>query len=442
MSKRLKILIGLVAVFTLSLVTLICGCVGEPTVDKMLTENGAHDQCVTYYAGGGTFDGSGNKVKKDIYYLEDVYVINDFSKVDGISINRRNYAFVCWNYVQLNEDGTLPLNEKGEPIIEDSGKPVDFKKKIQKGEHWYFIASWKRDIYVEVLLGSGNPIQNSAGEEVKPNEELTTKDFSYGELTLDYKTQPFESKDSTFLEYYYDFECTKPITEKLLQPESENLQIYAKYIPGKYTIVRNSTDVENMFNGLYNKNNKYYLFNNSADKTIDMTGKTLALRAREIANPDTIDFLAEIHGNGFTVKNLNIYENTSRMQNYSILGSLGETALIKDLTFDSITVTVNVFSTSQLCEFHAIWSSVNGATIENVAINNVKVTFTGSSGLPINSTVFDNQEACDNNKDNWLFGGNDGYTDLDVLKNYEGLTVNDVTITLFYNTPIIIQTQI
>jgi hypothetical protein len=236
------------------------GCIGEPSIDKILADSNAANQKVTYYANGGTFDRSGNKTTKTLYYQPNVYVISNFEYTNNISIERDNYQFDHWEYVELGEDNTPVVDADGN--VKSTGVEVDFTQKIQENETWYVIAIWeavaKVDIYVVTDHTGGITVVSGGTTTVFNSGDLITSRAyeSSGKFIIDdsdpisNRITTIDSQDHTFVYLFKDEECTIPATTFTLSDveteNGENVKLYAKYIYGDWTIVRSTKTISTM----------------------------------------------------------------------------------------------------------------------------------------------------------------------------------------------------
>ena len=340
-------------------VALIAGCsMGEGTLSDYLKENGAENQCVTYYGNGGTFNENNTKTVMDVYYKPDSYIVSTQQK--KFSVNRSLYDFDAWYYGQLDGEGNPVLDKNGHLVL--TSKKLGEKEKIAAGEHKYVGAKWNAKVALDVYLVTDG-FNITSGETVYKNGDLLKtvnfgSDSSYG---LSEKTDAVAAKDATFLSFYSDKECTKPITnvKKPAEADAENVKVYAKYLEGKWTVVRNSTNVVTMFNNSSNGGN-YYLFTTNANNEIDCGGRSIALSS----------------------------------YNFNIKFTAG--ARIRDLTLKDVEVSATV--KSDLNGLYLVMHGNDGADISGLKLENISLSVTtGSLILNIQNE----------NTDNWLFGGYD-----------------------------------
>ena len=397
----------------LSIILIVCmfaaltaGCVmGEGSLDDYLKDNGAEIQCVTYYGNGGTFNENDTKTVMDVYYKPDSYIIS--SQQEKFSVNRIFYDFDAWYYGQLDGEGKPVLDKDGNLIL--TSKKLGDKEKIAAGEHKYVGAKWNAKVALEIYLVADGFDVTSGDTVYKNGDKLKTVNFGsdkyYG---LSEKTDAVAAKDATFLSFYSDEACTNPITSvaKPGEANAENVKIYAKYLQGKWTVVRNATNVVTMFNNSSNGGN-YYLFTSEPNGEIDCTGRKISL--------SSYNFNIKIEGNGVTIRNLKFESLGISGGPYSIFGRFAAEAKIKDLTIKDIEVSVT--AKSNLNGLYLVTHGNDGADISGLKIENASLSVTSAS-LILNIQ--------NNNTDNWLFGGYE--TDDMYLTEKAGIKVTAATL--------------
>ena len=439
-STKIKLLIILAAICCTA--TLFAGCAGELKANSFLEQNNALNQQITYYSNGGYFDDKDNALEKNIYYHGGDMVITDFDSIEGKSIKREDYIFNGWYYAvttdKLDEEGNPELDAEGNriqvPVFEDEDKkivkasntPLETDKKMTANTHLYVCASWKDDVKLQIKLVSDVSITftvDGKTETVENGELIKSQKFLGGTVTIG-KTAPGTTTDNvTFLQYYSDAECKTPAPNAIQKPTGDDAEeqatIYAKYITGKWDVVKTADDVSNMFYYMYEKR-QFYILN-------DIDCASISLNPVPHDNYSTdVDCLIE--GNGYTLKNLKIgYAQGTGITaggTYSIFGTLGENAKIKDLTLDGVTLTYSTRVTVN--GFYFFCSADNGATFENFKIKNAEMKVDHSEGV----MVMNIQKIGDSyQSNNWLFGNvtDDG----DYTKRAEGqLTIDGLKLTV------------
>ncbi len=408
MSKRTKFKLLILAAVLCFSVSLFAGCVGELHVNDFLNQNNALNQQVTYYSNGGYFDGTNNIVEKNVYYHVNDIVITNFDAIQGKSIRREDFVFAGWYYAELtdklDEEGNPELDADGNhilvPVFEDEEKKIvksttrrlEDNLKIQQNTHLYVCAHWEKDVELQFVLVSDGPVTLKSGERVNPGEVIASKRFVSGSASVG-TAAPAESTDFTFLQCYSNPECTIPAPYSVSKPSGEDAQaratVYAKYIEGVWTVVRNKSDVGRMFFNIYT-DTKFYILND-----IDCSNE------RFNPQPRTRSSNCYIEGNGKTLSNLKfeypVGTGIDAGGTYSIFGTFGENAEIKNLVMDNVTVSyttrVNVNGLYFFC------AGDNGAKFENFTLRNVSMEVDSANTVP-NIQLIDGVYQ----SGSWLFG--------------------------------------
>ena len=355
--KLLVLLASIAAVFMLG------GCSFGESFEDVLASNNLEAQ-VTYYSNGGEFEGSSNK--KDMYYKSGLKALN--IGVDSVTngtaqISRKNYTFGGWYYAVLDADGN-PVYEDAEKKTYKLGEAVDFSKPLQKGEHWIIVAKWIADVKVNVMLvcdeGLSIPVEaeeGAAAVSYKNGDIVATRTYDTADKVVnpgDGKA-PFAFDDNayTFVDYYADEACTKPV-QWPIQKQETDVTVYAKYLQGEWEVVRSVKDATNMFNNV--RGGKRYCL----ARDVDLTGKKLAAKTM---------FDGEIQGNGFTISNLTVMKSKiTGGSKVALFGDIQSTAVIENLTLDGLTFTYSLQS-SPVEIYFAFTSIAQGAKITNVKLS-------------------------------------------------------------------------
>ena len=262
---RLKVITVLAA--TAAAACLFAGCkIGEMKPDEYLSQNDAAGQCVNYLANGGTFNDIADFTKMDVYYKADSYIMTE---AEGFKISRTNYIFEGWYYVEPDESG----------IVQTLGKRVEVGDRIASGEHKYVIANWNAEIAIDVyLVADGFDVKQTVdGEEVtyKNGDLIATHNFGTSSEYGLSGTQAIKADNATYLHFFADEACTKPITSvtKPAEGVDTNVKVYAKYIEGDWTVVSTARNVYDMFTNAGFGGN-YYLFTPDASNVINYGRQT------------------------------------------------------------------------------------------------------------------------------------------------------------------------
>ena len=339
------------------------GCSFGESFEDVLANNNLKAQ-VTYYSNGGEFEGSSNK--KDMYYKSGAKALNigEDSVTNGTAqITRANYHFGGWYYAVLDKDGN-PVYEDEAKKTYKLGDPVDFSKPLQEGDHWIIVAAWLADVKVNVMLvcdeGLSIPVEVEEGQQAvtyKKGDIVETRAYSTADVVVnpgDGKA-PFDFDKSayTFVDYYADEACTQPV-QWPIQRQDTDVTIYAKYLQGKWEVIRSVKDATDMFNNI-TTGKRYYLARN-----VDLSGKKVAAK--------TV-FDGEIQGNGFKLSNLTIVKSKiTGGSKVSLFGDIQDGAVIENLTLDNLTFSYSLQSAP--VEIYFVFTSLaQAAKISNVKLS-------------------------------------------------------------------------
>lgn len=413
MRKRITVLTLIIALCIMVASLTACHVGDKPLFDDFLNQNGLTAQ-VTYYSNGGQFKNSA-VISKEMYHKPNDYIANFGVDVKKGEISKVNYVFTGWNYAQLDENNN-PVTEiiDGKVHYKDSGVKANFPIQIADKQHIYLCATWELDVYLSYRLVSDVDITvnvkdeegNTSQKTFTNGDEIKQEYFGTNTEIITSSQAPVTATNATFLQLFVDEDCTIPVGSTLAKPsDGSNLNVYAKYIEGNWTLVKTAQQALNMFKQLH-LDRKYYLFNN-----IDMSEQTGVIPAT--AN----ECKATIQGNGYKISNLKVEPVNNKggaAQNdvsYSLFGALKSTAKITDLTIENVTInyTVSKGATTNLYAFFA--SFEEGATLD-VEISNVTMTVkkprtdSDSAGniYTIINNIDVNEDTNEFETDNWMFG--------------------------------------
>ncbi len=467
--KRFILLLGIIC-----LGTAIGGCsIGMDSLDDIIEKNNLTAK-ITYYSNGGWFNNDSSSVSRDIYYKENSkafeitsetqtkikhgeYLYDGWYTIKTATVNGESY-FVCdvspdealeykigervavvesgddliikiSDYKTLAESANVPLLSLDEPF--------DFKAQtLKKGDELYLATRWVPNQKVEYVLFAENCQSIDF-----VNSDNTTTTYNHGEVIL---TKTFDNKgvfeiptrynlapkaeDATFIDYYvYDESASvnnlvrlADSTDKLYRPEDgSNIKIYAKFTHGDWKVMRFGEDIKNLF--IYPSANHYL------SRDIDCSEET---------NTYFIDaFSGKLQGNGYTINGVKIaVDRLNSGSKASLFGRLGNSTVIKDVTFKNVSLTCssrpNSFISVSL--FATAINDGETPTLSNVNINGVtvKVTLANDSNSNIENIPYVDGEGYDTSS--WLLGG---YTNEQFLTNFSTvqltnyqLIINDTTI--------------
>jgi len=439
MIKKSKLFL-LVILVVLATVSLIAGCkVGGITAEEKIEQENL-TATVTYYANGGKFENEASERK--LYYKENSVVIDiGLGKVVqsnlNISISRAGYELVAWHVAEtVEENGEIkPLIVDGEVVY---GEEMNFSQKIQKDQNLYLCAVWQplvklnvKLVYEEGQSFSVDGVDYQTGDVIK--EYLYDKGkTSIVDPGARGSVSPIKAgKQATFLEYYTDEACTTVAQWPIAKPvaaegeKAEDAVVYAKYLVGEWSVVRNANDVKSMFGKMDMDDERFYLFANG--NQIDCSGVT-------VNRNDSVGALIE--GNGTVIKNLTVKkEGVLPVSGVTgIFGNVKATAQIKNLTIQSVAVNYTVKSVATANPFINVYgvcqSIQDGAVIEGLSIESISVTASVPSSVTV-ANVTEVDENGDGTVDgytstNLIFGG---FTNDQLPEDYE-VAVGSITCTI------------
>lgn len=408
MKKKFKnilllLLVAMLAIFTMA------GCASyRKTKDQLIEDNG-YTASVCYYANGGKIN---EDSMRELYYKagSKALEIGAVKPTSGkLTLTRLNYTFGGWYFVELDKNGEPIFLDEGKTTPKLTQEKADFSVAMQSGDKWIVGAKWiaNTKVYIKLVCDEG--------ESLNVTQSKVDKTYVNGDTVLELtyessgKAKPpstlFTVKDAThtFLSYYSDAECTQVAQDADWKQQEGDVTLYAKYIAGDWTIVKTTSELEDMF--IYNSAEyRYWLFN-------DIDASKLEVYAVSHSSTGK-GFDCEIRGNGYTISNLKVIEtgidNGSRV---SMFGAIGENAKISDLTFENVKVSYEAKGSNVSLYF--IFSGIaDGAQISNVNLSGT-MTIKKSSG-----TQIDNMYATEGYVyDNCLFGDmlNENYTDAEYV---------------------------
>lgn len=416
------------ALAAISSLFIFAGCTVGESLEEIVEENDLVAQ-VTYYANGGDFGVTVSDTtdrenvllsqKKELYY-KDGSKIADIGNVmlsnGSIDFERRDYDFAGWYYVETDVDGNIvyEVNEVDGVKYMKLGDKVDFSKTIEDGEHWYLCAAWTPRVKVKMklvcdTLSEGETIKGKFGEkEAELKNGDIVHEFSFStkgkvESVSDSWTPSFVAENGTYVAYYADEACTQEVQWPISNTENTDVFIYAKYLEGAWTVLRTADDVSGKLFGFAatQSDTKFYLYDD-----IDMAGKRVA----------PLDgFAATLEGNGHTISGLTVESTLSQTNATATFGILYNTAVMKNVTFDNMTVQYNVSSNVNIkdedkatpdnwkrgYQGYLVYTTRGSAVVENVVINATMTVSIGEYSCVENFWDETNQQF---GGDSWKFG--------------------------------------
>lgn len=386
-NKLIILLFALLSLFILG------GCSMGESLDEALENRNLTAQ-ITYYANGGKFEN--NAYAKNLYYEANtkalnIGVVNPTS--GSVTVTRNNFKLLGWYHVERVTDEAKGLCELGDEF--------DFSQPLQKGDNFMLAAKWQALVGVKVILACDEDAMLYVDKDASkvPEADSFENGDVLGEIDYDSKDQVsvssstpekklFSVKDKThtFFGYYWDAECTQPITGAIKRGE-EQTTIYAKYIEGDWTFVSTSSDVNAMFNDM--KAGKRYWLKNDID-------------CSSIKRATLTNFNAEIQGNGFALKNLNMTKSLEGSDTVaSMLGNIGASAKIENLKIENVNIEITLKTSSVSASVYFLFASKAAeATVTNVTVSGT-LLIKGPNGAIVENMMEEDVIVYDN----CLFGG-------------------------------------
>ena len=402
MNKKLKFLILIVVALIAVLFASSCS---KSHYDGL--DHEGYNVSVKFDANGGQFATNADTLI-DSYKYESLptsangnktlYLIdpsNPIKPSNQFKVSNVGFAFTGW-YTErvavtnekgehLDVYGNVASESKAQPAYRYSGK-WDFNQSVELDKTKEYTsnepvitlyAGWIREFEFEFYdKATGELITDSTGtkgqnykfnpllesNEIKiPDWDLTTGAMDMGEFAT--------IAGKTFVAAY--LENGEKITGKTVthtgtydlntgKAENTVFKLYLEFMDGDWRKVSSPTQMTN-------PNACYELLND-----IDYQGMAWAF-AHET-------FTGKIIGNGYTIKNVAISQNEMDMENelkyeyYGLFGKLDKTAEIKNVTFDNITVLVNVGSALESVNIGTFAGEISSeAKINNVSLTNAKL---------------------------------------------------------------------
>ena len=339
--------IFLVAVLTV-LALLVAGCSGEKTPYEINNADN-YKISVKFDANGGKFGSNADTtVIVDSYNAKNLPVgadgmtqvalvtPDDAKRADPFSIEKNGYFLAGW-YAKCEtaEDGTQTFAEPWDFAtdrlsVDPNGKYSADEPVLTLYAAWaplYQVEIYDRANTEEPLLSYD--IDPSYGTDIQiPQWNLET-----GALDM-YKFPTVEGK--TFDGAYYDAEGQQPISEAVISHPAQldaqtgavtnrKLTIYVDLIDGNWFHIYNA----DQFISNARLSGSYVIH-----EDLDFTDKIW---------PSTLmygNFTGTIQGNGHTISNVVLEQTNNSKTNAGLFGALTETAVIRDLTFQNVHLTI------------------------------------------------------------------------------------------------------
>lgn len=406
---------------------------------------------VVYYGNGGYFNESTTQNVADLYFRNDPSMDGynpdgipffDISESGGsMNIAYANYDLEGWYLPQTYKDGghagefmytyqpdaavdevvpVYPVRDKDgnavhefktdRPVFAREGvdeqipeskvrivpseQKVTSSRRIAADEKLTVCAKWVPTLRVEFILSCEDKqkeYEDKDGNKYKDGDVLNSVAFPKGAQTYSPSTrEPLKLTGASFMRTYFDAELEKPIDKEALKRPAgenpENIKIYSRYLDGEWTVIGNDTSaIRRMFQNLDRGN--YYLM-----EDVDCKNITINMNS-------SVTAAATIEGNKHVLSNLNFAVSGRAEQGkvYSVLGTLGETFHMKDLTLNGVNITAR--SGAGPFSLYALFGSAHeSAQFTGVTVNDITATVTLGTGIDL-------YNAAGENRSSWICGG-------------------------------------
>lgn len=459
-----------ILIFTMLLSLVLAGCSEKSNYDKLLEEG--YTVTVTYDPNGGNFVGGSNVTLVDMFNPANYKkgddgkvriklldptsnVRNEGQKITITISNQGDYFLAGWyknKKLVKNSDGKVVdwdgnvLEEKdGRYYVKQNGQDVETSPAYKYSDYWNFstdtldVTDYK-ELSLTLYAGWVPYYKFVYYRESTADDKTTDKWVKYGETLFDYNTSLSNQEVSTlylpkyvngamnykinqhfqfpslegytFDSCYTDENCTTKITDDFKHPgtfdyatarANQNVQnVYVKFNKGEIYYIETA---EQLYNNA-NVNGIYYI-------TSDLDFSQYSWSNRFQANT----FDGQIYGQNHTFKNLNVKYNSTSAEIGGLFGSIGDNAVIKDLTFDGITYDYLATKNTKSGNFGLF----SGDISQKAQLTNVTVQ--GEVNLRIGDISLDMKVDDENSRINfYLFAGG----------NVSGITLNsDVNLVVY-----------
>lgn len=350
MKHKLKVLLTVLLVL-LTLVAL-AGCKGEGDQYAENDENG-YTVSVQYHTNGGQF-AAGTYVLTDCYNVDGKSELmlldpNDPARSEPKQAQNNGYFLAGW-YTECTDTGKTDAN--GNPVYNYSGY-WDFETdvvKLEAGKEYssaepvlHLYAAWVPNFSFEVYdLNTGELVDSVPIDPTDEKElelELSTWDESTGRLSK----KDIPVKDGcTFNGLYLDAEGTQKVTEASVRHAGSLdletavatdpvMKLYVDYMEGSFVAVYTAEDMMDKL---------------SSGKDVIVMDDLDFSQVEWSSDVADFSYDGKILGNGHKLTGITLSiapenVNTQEILYAGLFGMLEETAMIRDLTFENVKVTVS-----------------------------------------------------------------------------------------------------
>lgn len=322
----MKVKIFLIAILACLLIPCFAACGKNGDVFESSAKKGLTCK-VTYDFGAGTLEGKNSQL----------YLVAPDSLLPELGVTKATPATKIPARAGYRIAGYFVKDEQG------NERQWNFATDRVTGDMTIYV-KWKPEYNVRVVYGDNG--------EHSYLLTVTSDDFKMGS----FREQEWEGH--TLYGFYADPEFTTPITFPYTAPvsdETPTVTVYAKYIEGKYTIIRKAEDFgKSIKSGL-----NYYI-----DADIDLTGIGMSVGTT---------YSGRFIGNGHTIKGLTVTRKQGKLDAaYGLFCEIARTAVFENITFEDVTVNVEL-SNEQNGQINYL-GTFAGTVCAGAAFTNVKLT--------------------------------------------------------------------
>lgn len=292
----MKVKIFLVAILACLLIPCFVACSKNGDVFENSAKKGLTCK-ITYDFGDGTVGGRNSMI----------YLVAPNSPAPELGVTDAKPATTAPSLTGHRIAGYFVKNEDG------TEREWNFATDRVTGDVTLYVR-WKPDYNIRVVYGS---------EQERSYTLAVTSD--------DYVMKSFrevEWEGHTFYGFYSDPEFEHPITfpyTAAVSDETPTVTVYAKYIEGKFTIIRRAADFGKSIKAGVN----YYI-----DADIDLTGINMTVGD---------SYSGKFIGNGHTIKGLTVTRKQGKNTTvYGLFSEITKTAVFENITFEDVSVSVEL----------------------------------------------------------------------------------------------------
>ena len=375
MNKKRKI--ALIPLFLLAVILLLCACGQESKLDQM--DASGYTVSVKFDANGGefttfcsvimdSFNISGMATNANgMVELALITPDNDLRGAnDTFTVAKNGYFLAGWYATRteiVDAEGNVSYTYADKWDFETDRLEVDPSKQYTAAEPVVTLyAAWVPVFEVNFYTLGTNELLHT--ETCNPLENIAFQLPEWDEKTGGMDMNDFPARNGyTFKGAYYDAEGTQPVEGAMDHPGyvdyatgtavNPSVNVYVDWTEGEWYRIYTAQQLADSIG----ENANYELF---AD--LDFTGVEWPERCMYS------EFTGTIIGNGHTISNVTINQRRTEQGRFGLFGSLGAEAVMEDVTFDNITVTI-----TGVKAVGAAYGLFAGSISENASISNVQI---------------------------------------------------------------------